>query len=543
MKLKPGFFFPLLEEWLKGLSERDLLGDWKAGVNEDIIKEYWIHKPVLKVAITLNRDTAEKTYVAIEPMLVEEEVQLLDEVYKDLEDILLLKDLTVSPETKADILVRTYNEIIREYGVKISEVLNAKYLYYLFRDFLGIGVIEPIMDDPYIEDIHCDGYDIPVYVYHKEFGNIKTYLKFSQDALDRYVQTLVQICDKHISHGNPIIDGTLPDGSRLQATYGMDITPRGSSFTIRKFSEDPLTPIDLLRLGTYTAEQLAYFWMAVENKLSMMIIGETASGKTTTLNAILMFVPPEAKIVSIEDTREIALIHENWVAEVTRQAIGEEEKEIDMYDLLKTSLRQRPDYIVVGEVRGREAQTLFQAMSTGHAAYATLHAGDIQQAIYRLENEPLNVPRSMIQFLDIIIVQIQWTKGGVKKRRARGVYEVLGIDPADKNLLINEVYVWDPYSDSYILSGVMKKLEKIAMVTGDELDATMRELRRREAFLTRLHELGVRNYRDVTSMIHAYYRNPDTEIEEIIQETLEKRRAEEKKREEEGKIDVYSSYA
>ncbi len=542
MKLKPGFFFPLLKEYAGDVSEKEILGDWKAGINEKIIREYWIYRPFLKVVITFNKSTSEKTYVAVEPMLVKEEVQLLDEIYKDLEDVLMLKDVSISPEAKAEILVKTYRDIVREYGVVISDVLNAKYLYYLFRDFLGIGVIEPIMDDPYIEDIHCDGYEIPVYVYHKEFGNLRTYLKFSQEALDRYVQALVQICNKHISHGNPIIDATLPDGSRLQATYGMDVTPRGSSFTIRKFSEDPLTPIDLLRLGTYTAEQLAYFWMAVENKLNVMIIGETASGKTTTLNALLMFVPPEAKIVSIEDTREIALMHENWVAEVTRQAIGDQEKEIDMYDLLKTSLRQRPDYIVVGEVRGREAQTLFQAMSTGHAAYATLHAGDIQQAIYRLENEPLNVPRSMIQFLDIIIVQIQWTKGGVKKRRARGVYEVLGIDPSDKNLLINEVYVWDPYSDTYILSGIMKKLEKIAMVTGDDLDATYGELRRRETFLRKLHELGVRNYRDVTSLIHAYYRNPDQEIEKIIKDTLEYRRAEEEKLKEKG-IGVYSSYA
>ncbi len=537
MTLKPGFFFPLLEKYVGDLSKFNLIEDWKVKENEEILKEYWIYKPFLKVVITFNKINAEKMYIAIEPMLVDEEVKLLDEIYKDLEDVLILKDISVSPETKAEILVSTYNEIVREYGVIISKKLNAKYMYYLFRDFLGIGVIEPIMDDPYIEDIHCDGYDIPVYVYHKEFGNIKTYLKFDQDALDRYIQALVQICNKHISHGNPIVDATLPDGSRLQATYGKDVTPRGSSFTIRKFSEDPLTPIDLLRLGTYTAEQLAYFWMVIESKMSMLIIGETASGKTTTLNSLLMFIPPEAKIVSIEDTREIALMHENWVAEVTRQAIGEEEKEIDMYDLLKTSLRQRPDYIVVGEVRGKEAQTLFQAMSTGHACYATLHAGDIQQAIYRLENEPLNVPRSMIQFLDLILVQIQWTKGGVKKRRARGVYEVLGIDPADKNLLINEVYIWDPYRDSYILTGVIKKLEKIAMIKGEEIEDTMMELERRKEFLSRLNEIGIRNFKDVTSMIHAYYRNPEMEIDEIIEDTLKKISW----KKEEHKIDVYSS--
>ena len=518
MRLKPGFYYQLLQKYLDGVDEAKILQDWRPSSYEDVIREYWIFRPLVKTVITFNRESGERTYYVVEPFLTEEEVSLLDEIFKDLEDVLILKDLSLNYEVKGAILAKSYMEILDEYGVVVSKELNAKYLYYVFRDFLGFGVIDPIMNDPYIEDIHCDGYGIPIYVYHKEFGNIRSYLAFTAEELDRYVQTLVQMCDKHISHGNPIIDATLPDGSRLQATYGVDVTPRGSSFTIRKFTEDPFTPIDLLSLGTYTAEQLAYFWMAVENKLNVMIIGETASGKTTTLNALLMFIPPEAKIVSIEDTREIALMHENWVAGVTRQAIGEEEKEIDMYDLLKTSLRQRPDYIVVGEVRGREAQTLFQAMSTGHAAYATLHAGDVQQAIYRLESKPLEVPRSLIQFLDIVAVQIQWTKEGVKKRRAKGVYEILGIDPADKNLLINEVYAWDPYVDGYRLVGSMKKLEKIAMAMGEEVEVTMEEMYRRAEYLKRLHELGIRDYKEVTRMIHAYYRNPDEDFGFIIDE-------------------------
>ncbi|HDM60119.1 MAG TPA: secretion system protein E [Archaeoglobus veneficus] len=518
MRLKPGFYYQLLQKYLDGVDEAKILQDWRPSSYEDVIREYWIFRPLVKTVITFNRESGERTYHVVEPFLTEEEVSLLDEIFKDLEDVLILKDLSLNYEVKGAILAKSYMEILDEYGVVVSKELNAKYLYYVFRDFLGFGVIDPIMNDPYIEDIHCDGYGIPIYVYHKEFGNIRSYLAFTAEELDRYVQTLVQMCDKHISHGNPIIDATLPDGSRLQATYGVDVTPRGSSFTIRKFTEDPFTPIDLLSLGTYTAEQLAYFWMAVENKLNVMIIGETASGKTTTLNALLMFIPPEAKIVSIEDTREIALMHENWVAGVTRQAIGEEEKEIDMYDLLKTSLRQRPDYIVVGEVRGREAQTLFQAMSTGHAAYATLHAGDVQQAIYRLESKPLEVPRSLIQFLDIVAVQIQWTKEGVKKRRAKGVYEILGIDPADKNLLINEVYAWDPYVDGYRLVGSMKKLEKIAMAMGEEVEVTMEEMYRRAEYLKRLHELGIRDYKEVTRMIHAYYRNPDEDFGFIIDE-------------------------
>lgn len=262
---------------------------------------------------------------------------------------------------------------------------------------------------------------------------------------------------------------------------------------------------------------MAYLWLAIEYKLSAMIVGETASGKTTTLNAILMFVPPEAKIVSIEDTREIKLYHENWVAGVTRAGIAGEE--IDMYDLLKTSLRQRPDYIVVGEVRGREAQTLFQAMSTGHACYSTLHAGDINQMVYRLESEPLNVPRSMLQFLDIALVQSMWVAGGRRKRRTKEVNEILGVDPADKNLLVNQFVKWDPKTDTHIEVSTPKKFEEIAEITGGSVEDVYQEFMRRKEYLEMMVKKGVRNYREITKLIHAYYRNPElayTKLGEVV---------------------------
>jgi flagellar protein FlaI len=511
-------YYTILEQHLNGLSDADLLKDWKMEEGENPVKEYWVGKPFVKVIITLNKESGERRYYSLEPAITEREYLVLNDIFQDLENILILKDLSLSPEVKAEILKDTYDEITKEYGIILRPDLNLKYLYYIYRDFLGYGPIDPILNDPYIEDIHCDGIGIPIYVYHKEFGNVKTYLSFREQELDHTVQALVQMCDKHISHGNPIIDATLPNGSRLQATYGMDITPRGSSFTIRKFTEDPFTPIDLMSLGTYTPEQLAYFWMAVENKMSVMVIGETASGKTTTMNALLMFIPPEEKIVSIEDTREIALMHENWVSGITRQAVGGDESEVDMYDLLKTALRQRPDYIVVGEVRGKEALTLFQAMSTGHAAYATFHAGEIQQAIYRLENSPLNVPRSMIQFLDLATIQIQWTKGGMKKRRAKNIYEIIGIDPNDRNLLINRIYTWNSYNDDYKQVEAMKKIEKISMSLGVDVDDTLKEIRKRAEFLRKLQKIGVRYYKEVTMMIHAYYRNQNEEIDEIINE-------------------------
>ncbi|MEM2693999.1 MAG: type II/IV secretion system ATPase subunit, partial [Archaeoglobaceae archaeon] len=290
-----------------------------------------------------------------------------------------------------------------------------------------------------------------------------------------------------------------------------EVTPKGSSFTIRKFAVQPLTPLDLIRSGTIPVGIMAYLWLAIEHKLSLIVVGETASGKTTTLNAVLMFVPPDAKIVSIEDTRELKLYHENWLPQVTRTGIGEQE--IDMYDLLKASLRQRPDYIVVGEVRGKEALTLFQAMSTGHASYSTFHAGDINQMVYRFESDPLNVPRSMLQFLDIVLVQNMYLKGSKRIRRTKEVNEILGIDPSDKNLLVNQFVRWDAKIDEHIQLSVPKKLDKIALSRGDDV---YEELERRKRYIDWMIKKDVRDYRDFTKLVHAYYRNPEVAFSRVL---------------------------
>ena len=512
-----GGYYRFLDKYIPG----EELIEYKEDEDYDILEDYWIYKPYVRVEIAEFIPLKELRYRIYEPTLVDEEIDFLSEIYKNLDEILILKELRIDIEEKEKILVDAFEAIVSELPYEPDEILRAKFLYYLYRDFLGFGPIDPIMNDRYVEDISCDGYGIPIFVFHKKYGNVQTELVFDEEELDRFVQTLVQMSGKHVSHGNPILDATLPDGSRLQVTYGRSVTPRGSSFTIRKFTETPLTPLDLIDFGTFNAEQMAYFWLCVENKLNFMAVGETAAGKTTTLNAILMFLPPNAKVISIEDTREIALKHENWIATVTRHSTTSDEREITMYDLLKAALRQRPDYIVVGEVRGVEAQTLFQAMSTGHAAYATLHAGDIHQAIYRLENEPLNVPRSMIQFLDVVSIQTQWTERGIRRRRVKNIYEILGIDPNDKNLLINEIYRWDVYSDSFYQVNALKKLEKIAVFRGEDVEETLEELKRRASFLEHLRKMGIADYKVLTNMIHSYYRNPEESFEFIVKEAEE----------------------
>jgi len=480
----------------------------------DIIDDYWIIPNFSKVQIRKNVETLEIFYHLIEPGIAQDEVELLNFIYEDVRRRLVLKDTRIEDEhVKIRSLLECLDEVLDEYALRLESELTLKILYYLFRDFFGYGPIDNLLLDPNLEDISCDGYDIPIYVFHKKYGSLPTNVKLNKEELDSLVLLLSQKSEKHISFATPLVDATLPDGSRLQLTFGSDVTTRGSTFSIRKFRAQPFTPIDLMYFGTLDSRILAYFWLLIENKMNFMVIGETAVGKTTTLNALMMFLPPGAKVVSIEDTREIQLYHENWIPSVTRISI--EGKEITMYDLLKTSLRQRPDYIIVGEVRGREAQTLFQAMSTGHASYSTFHSGDIAQLIYRLENEPLNVPRVMIQFLDSVIVQTMWVSKGIRKRRAREIAEFVGLDPASKELLINQLYRWDPVTDTFIQVSESKKLEKIATLLGEDISEVMNEFNRRKEFLELMYSKKIRDYKAVTSLIHSYYRDPEKAFETV----------------------------
>ncbi|WP_457591474.1 type II/IV secretion system ATPase subunit [Geoglobus sp.] len=493
-------------ESLRGMMEEggiEILEDQEVPEGERLVDEYWVIDGISKVRILENEENLRKMYHLLEPQLSRDEAALLFTIYEDVRQKLIYR----RDESAFDGLMKTVKDVLGDYAIKSSDVLFLKMLYYFVRDFLGLGIVEPILHDENIEDVSCDGYDIPIFVYHRKYGNLATNISLDRETLDSYVLLLAQRANKHLSYANPIIDATLPDGSRIQITYGSEISTRGSTFTIRKFRSEPFTPIDLLDLGTLSARMLAYFWLLIEHKRNLMVIGETASGKTTTLNALLMFIPPDSKVVSIEDTREIQLYHDNWIPEVTRLSI--EGQEIDMYDLLKAALRQRPEYIIVGEVRGREAQTLFQAMATGHAAYATFHAGDVNQLIHRLEEEPLNVPRVLIQYLDAVVIQARWVTKTEKKRRARAVFEILGIEPSSKEILLNPVYKWDPVIDGFLESSSSNKLEAISHSTGMSMSEILEELDRRTRFLELMHERGIKRFRDVSRFIALYYTNPE----------------------------------
>jgi len=472
------------------------------------IEQYWIDRPYINVLILNNIKNKEMIYHVIEPALSPFERILLEKLHEDLLDV-LTKEGALSEETKKKEKLKEHVlELLDQYSRSLKEQTVYKILYYLERNLLGYEKINALLNDPLIEDISCDGIGIPVFMYHRKYGNIKTNIVFDEIELNSFVIKLCQKGRKHISLGSPLVNATLPDGSRLQATLGRDVTTRGSSFTIRRFKEDPLTPIDLINFNTLSLEQMVFLWLAVENNKSLLIAGGTASGKTSTLNSISLFIPPASKVITIEDTRELTLFHENWIAGVTREPFAQGENEINMFDLLKAALRQRPEYILVGEVRGGEARTLFQAMSTGHTTFSTIHAGDVQDVINRLENEPINVPHAMLKALDIITVQIQTSVKGRKTRRCKHIVEITGMDPRTGNIRINDMFKWNPLEDRFEKGGESYVMSNIMNERGWSVDQLYNEIETRKNILQYMVINNIRDYKNFAKIIHAYYIDP-----------------------------------
>jgi len=329
------------------------------------VEVFPIREPYSYGRIIYNRDRAEYVYEAWEPQLEDKERKLLDSI-KDALNRTLEYDLEkMSTKDKEQYLEEAVESFLTSRGIKLDPQTREKLEYYIIRDFVGYGPVDVLMTDPRVEDVSCDGVAIPLFVFHQKFESVKTNITFAdEDVLNNFVVALGQRCGKQISVAAPILDGTAMEGHRVQATYAREVSTRGSSFTIRRFKERPFTPVDLIKHGTASPEMVAYIWIAIEHGESMMVCGGTASGKTATLNAAALFIRPGAKIVSIEDTREINLPHENWIPGTTRSGIGERGPdgkapgEIDMYDLVRAALRQRPNFIIVGEVRGKETYTM-----------------------------------------------------------------------------------------------------------------------------------------------------------------------------------------
>jgi flagellar protein FlaI len=311
-----------------------------------------------------------------------------------------------------------------------------------------------------------------------------------------------------ISVANPLLDASLPDGSRIQMTYSKYVTKQGSTYTIRKFKADPLTIVDLIINRTISPEIAAFLWFIVENKCSIFVCGGVASGKTTMLNCLSSFIAPDSKIVTIEDTPEIQLYHKNWIRAVTRPGTGSSE-EINLFDLLKASMRQRPDYILVGEIRGEEAYTLFQAMSTGHLGLATLHAENVTSALRRLENEPMNIPRMMVSGLNMVIVMARREIDDKPIRKIIECAEVKGLDPNGR-IDVQPLFEWDAMKDDWPLLSDSFYLQKAARMRGITVEEAKHDIKMRTEILSYLVENNKRSFSEVTQVIRDYVKVPET---------------------------------
>ncbi|MFW5958592.1 MAG: type II/IV secretion system ATPase subunit [Natronomonas sp.] len=474
------------------------------------VDRYWLNSPYSYAVITHDDERNQHFYQVVEPELDEFESELIEMLYDDVRTPLLYERHEGTPET---VLRDELRRRLEQYGVQVDVVGFYRLFYYLYRLFRGFGRIDPLMHDPNIEDISCDGYDIPLYVYHDDYQDIETNVSFGEEHLDTYIVRLAQQSGRHVSVGSPVIETTLQDGSRAELALGEEVTPRGSAFTIRKYSDEPFTPIDLLEYETYSLQQMAYLWLAIEHNKNVIFAGGTASGKTTSMNAISMFIPPRSKLITIEDTRELSLYHDNWLSCVTRERL-DEGSDVTMFDLLRSALRHRPEYIIVGEVRGEEAITLFQAMNTGHTTLSTMHADSVQTVINRLENEPINVPRPMVQSLDVLCVQTLARSGGERVRRAGAIAEIEGIDQRTGELDYATAFEWKS-SDDTIQEGNQNLLDEIAEERGWSQSELLREMQRRRTFLEWLWEREIDQYEQFTAMINRYYADPTGVIEQI----------------------------
>ncbi|MCK4364751.1 MAG: Flp pilus assembly complex ATPase component TadA [Thermoplasmatales archaeon] len=495
---------------------------------------YPLNEPYAYAKILKNIDTLEKHYKVIEPYLNEEEQKNLNFIWETLLKTFNLRLDELDDKKIEHYLIDQVEQVIKSYELDIDDLSKRKILYYIKRESLGFGKIDPLMKDPHIEDVSCDGVGTPIFLYHRKYGSVRSNVEFKdEDELSYFVIRLAQKCGKHISIAEPMLDATMPDGSRIQMTLSNEVTTRGSTFTIRKFRADPFTPPDLVALNTLSSEILAYFWMAVENRVNALIAGGTASGKTTILNALSLFIPREAKIVSIEETRELNLPHPNWIPGVSRSGFGEVVAnrmvgEIDMYDLMKAALRQRPEYIIVGEIRGKEAYVLFQAMATGHATYSTVHADSAKSLIHRLEGKPIEIPRIMLQSLDIVSIHITTRVKGKRVRRCKQIIEIIDIDPTTKEILTNEVFRWDPIEDRFIYTGKSYILEGIRARWSMSKEDITREIRDRAEILEWMNENEVRTYKEVAKAISRYTENPEDFLKKMRNPDLQKKKDDKK---------------
>jgi flagellar protein FlaI len=477
-----------------------------------VIEKYPLYEPFSHVVIVQNPKTGEHQYILDELQLDPLEKGVYDRILE-----ILLAEIESPKEEIADprkFFAEEAKKIVDKYRISLGwlpDVSWYKILYHAERDLVGFGRIDPLMRDPNIEDISCDGVTKPVYIWHRNYESIETNLEFPNDeVLDNTVVKLVHMAGKHVSTAFPIVDASLPGKHRLAVCYRREITPFGTAFTIRKFREDPYSIIDLINIGTFSEEMAAYFWMCLENRSSIMVLGGTAAGKTTALNTLACLIKPGSKIITIEETAELNLPHENWVSLIARQSYGlggSNVGEVALFDLVKTSMRHRPDIMIVGEVRGQEAYVLFQALATGHGGMCTMHAENLDSAVKRLTQKPMDISPAYIPLMNIVlsIQRVHLVKNNEKKayRRVITVNEIADYEDYKTPCKWNpakDVHPMD-FDESTLLTSIA---ERQGVTKKDLVD----EIGRRRDVLHWMRERNIRSYKDVAAIVAEYYARP-----------------------------------
>ena len=451
-----------------------------------------------------------------------EEKILLGEIRANLVDLAISSGENFQPNEE-----KLLNDIRNFLFLRLSESnpkISRKYLdslsQKLLRDIIGYGEIDSLIQDDDLEEIMIIGINKPVFVYHRKYGMMKTNVIFNDEReLMDLIDSIARQINRRIDQESPILDGRLLDGSRINATIP-PVSADGPSLTIRKFKKDPFTIIDLINSKTISIELAAFLWLCFDGlgvkSANAIISGGTSSGKTTTLNALSAFINPKERIITIEDTLELQIPHEHVIRMETRPANVENKGELTMNDLVKNSLRQRPDRIIVGEVRAEEAITLFTALNTGHSGFGTLHSNDARETITRLTNEPMSVPEIMIQAIDFIIMQNRiYTSSGVSFRRISEVVEVVGME--NGVIQLNKLFQWNPERDTIDNVGVSSKtLNQIASLSGISLNEIYREIENRETLLKHMVNQNIRSVDDVNAVLELYYKDPEKVLNKII---------------------------
>ncbi len=483
---------------------------------KDIDVTYDIFIPYSSVHIHWDSLNHELVYEINEPVLDSREKEVFTLVEEGIRELINLSFLQVHDnDIVLDYLEQNVRIILTEFQITVSNETFKKVMYFIWRNFVGLNEIEVLMHDYYVEDVECNGINSPIYIVHRKYHNMRTSVVFSSnEQLSNFVEKLAQKAGQYVSYASPLLDGRLPDGSRVNATFSADISTRGPTFTIRRFTKIPWTPIKLMEFRTVSPEVLAYLWLLVEYGSNIIVIGATASGKTSFLNALAFFIPPSSRVVTIEDTKELNLLHENWLPSVSRSGLGaanilgQRYGEVSLFDLLRESFRQRPDYVIVGEIRGKEAFVMFQGAASGHPTISTMHADSVDTLIRRLETAPIELSPSLIESLDAVCILGQAKVDGKLVRRLSKVVEIVAVDETG-HALTNTPLVRDPTTDRFFFKTDSVIFDRIVTRHGVSKDALNKEFLRRAKLLYALYKNKLTAFKDVHNIISDYYKTPE----------------------------------